>query len=84
MKLIHLQKLHQLLSNFGLFDKAAVEVLDKWAFPSVKHFPATGGVLAETSPNSTGSSGANCSFEGPKLVRGNYPKTTEMCQNRNY
>ena len=31
---------------------------------TVKQFP--GGVLTETSPNSTGSSGANSSFEGPK------------------
>ena len=35
---------------------------------TVKQFPATGGVLAETSLNSTGSSGANSSFEGPQAM----------------
>ena len=35
---------------------------------TVKQFPATGGVLAETSLNSTGSSVANSSFEGPQAM----------------
>ena len=35
---------------------------------TVKPFPATGGVLTETSFNCTGSSGANSSFEGPQAM----------------
>ena len=35
---------------------------------TVKQFPATGGVLAETSLNNTVSSGANTSFEGPQAM----------------
>ena len=35
---------------------------------TVKQFPATGGILAETSLNSTGSSGTNSSFEGPQAM----------------
>ena len=33
-----------------------------------KQFPAIGGVLAETSLNSTGSSGANTSFGSPQAM----------------
>ena len=35
---------------------------------TVKQFPATGGVLAETSLKKTVSSGANTSFEGPQAM----------------